>query len=137
MAYADQKAYLVSEIEKMKAELVAESAEEGFQNMQNEFKSVQLDILNEQAQLMTELLNGKKNEGDEVEQSLRYYNSYLDDSTRLTAVNIRELENGEISKLEREQNDLETDLSRLDKLSAKYGPTTRELLQNSADFEKA
>ena len=30
MAYADQKAYLVSEIEKMKAELVAESAEEGF-----------------------------------------------------------------------------------------------------------
>ena len=30
LAYAEQKAYLVAEIEKMKAELVAENAEEGF-----------------------------------------------------------------------------------------------------------
>ena len=39
LAYAEQKAYLVAEIEKMKAELVAENAEEGFQNMQNDYKS--------------------------------------------------------------------------------------------------
>ncbi len=33
LAYAEQKAYLVSEIERMKAELVTETAEESFQNM--------------------------------------------------------------------------------------------------------
>lgn len=47
LAYAEQKAYLVSEIERMKAELVTETVEEGFQNMQNDYKSTQLDILNE------------------------------------------------------------------------------------------
>lgn len=30
LAYADQKAYLVAEIEKLKAELAAENTEEGF-----------------------------------------------------------------------------------------------------------
>ena len=33
LAYADQKAYLTAEIERIKAELIAENTEESFQNL--------------------------------------------------------------------------------------------------------
>lgn len=43
----------------------------------------------------------------------------------------------EIPKMEREHVDLEYDLHRLEELNVKYAPTTRELLQNWSEFDKA
>ena len=80
MSYADEKAYLVAEIERMKAELVAENSEDSFQNLKNDFKTAQLQVLNEQASLIAELLNGKKIEGDELEVEMREHANFMDDS---------------------------------------------------------
>ena len=96
-----------------------------------------MDIQNQEAQVMADLNNSKKLEGDELYGQLRNYSTFLDDSVRQSAAALRDINNDEIPRMEREQVDLEFDLHRLEEQNVKYAPTTRELLQSWREFDQA
>lgn len=85
---------------------------------------------------MADLINSKKEGGDELYGQLRNYSLFVEDAVQQTANVVTELNTVEIPKMEREQVDLEYDLHRLEELNVKYPPTTRELLQVWAQFDK-
>lgn len=127
----------MSEIERLRAELTVETTVESLANVQSDFKQVSLDTQNQSAQLLAELLNTKKIEGDNLYGHFRGYSVFVDDAVRQTASALRELNQDELPRMEREQVDLEYDLNRLEALNINYASTTRELLSSWRDFDQA
>lgn len=127
----------MSEIERLRAELSVETTVESLENVQSDFKQVSLDTQNQSAQLLAELLNTKKIEGDNLHSHFRGYSVFVDDAVRQTASALRELNQDELPRMEREQVDLEYDLNRLEALNVSYASTTRELLSSLRDYDQA
>ena len=137
LSYADEKSYLVSEIERLKWELSRETNSSAYQEIKGELLEGRVGILVTANNGMSQLITERKKEGSKVKTEMQ--ESVQDQLTHKIelASDFNHLENIEIYQLQRDKLDLETDLDRLNKLSGRYALLDRQMEDCTAEFEKS
>ena len=120
LSYADEKAYLVSEIERIKLELERETNQSKYQETKNELLEGRVNILVTANNGMSSLIQERKKEGSKVKTEMQ--EAIQDQLTHKVELqtDLSRIENHELVQLRKDRTDVETDRRRLDELNKRY-----------------
>lgn len=121
LSYADEKSYLVSEIERLKLELGRETNQGNYQEVKGELLEGRVNILVTANNGMSQLISERKKEGSKIKSDMQ--ESIQDQLTHKVELNsdLSRIENHELKQLKKEKADAEKDMNRLEELSSRYG----------------
>lgn len=121
LSYADEKSYLVSEIERLKLELGRETNQGNYQEVKGELLEGRVNILVTANNGMSQLISERKKEGSKIKSDMQ--ESIQDQLTHKVELNsdLSRIENHELKQLKKEKADAEKDKNRLEELSSRYG----------------
>lgn len=121
LSYADEKSYLVSEIERLKLELGRETNQGNYQEVKGELLEGRVNILVTANNGMSQLISERKKEGSKIKSDMQ--ESIQDQLTHKVELNsdLSRIENHELKQLKKEKADAEKDKNRLEQLSSRYG----------------
>lgn len=113
LSYADEKSYLVSEIERLKLELGRESNQGNYQEVKGELLEGRVNILVTANNGMSQLISERKKEGSKIKSDMQ--ESIQDQLTHKVELNsdLSRIENHELKQLKKEKADAEKDMNRL------------------------
>ena len=137
LSYADEKSYMISEIERLKLDLNRETNSSTYQETKGELLEGRVGILVTANNGMSQLITERKKEGSQLKTEMQ--ESVQDQHTHKIELSsdLNHLKTVEIYQLEKDKADLETDLNRLQQLSSRYAELDRQMEDCSAEFEKA
>ena len=113
LSYADEKSYLVSEIERLKLELGRESNQGNYQEVKGELLEGRVNILVTANNGMSQLISERKKEGSKIKSDMQ--ESIQDQLTHKVELNsdLSRIENHELKQLKKEKADAQKDMNRL------------------------
>lgn len=121
LSYADEKSYLISEIERLKLELNRETNQGVYQEIKTELLEGRVGILVTANNGMSQLITERKKEGSKIKTQMQ--DSVQDQITHKIELesDIQRMENQEILQMKKDKEDAESDIARLRELSQRYG----------------
>ena len=127
LSYADEKSYLISEIERLKLELNRENNQGAYQEIKGELLEGRVGILVTANNGMSQLITERKKDGSKIKTEMQ--ESVQDQLTHKVELSsdINRMQNQEIVQLEKDKADSEADLARLRELSTRYVDLDRQM----------
>lgn len=116
LSYADEKSYLISEIERLKLELGRETSQGNYQEIKGELLEGRVNILVNANNGISQLISERKKEGSKIKSDMQ--ESIQDQLTHKVelAADLTRIKNHELAQLQKEKADAEKDMSRLEEL---------------------
>ena len=137
LSYADEKSYLISEIERLKIELQRETNQSAYQSLKGELLEGRSKILVTANNGMSQLITERKKEGSKVKTQMHdIVQDQLTHKIELES-DTQRMQNLEIVQMQKDKEDMEVDIARLRELSVRYGQMDRQMAECAAEFEKA
>jgi hypothetical protein len=137
MSYADEKSYLITEIERLKYSLASESTSAEYEKVKGELLRGRVEILHQANDELYTSTNERFNEGAQIRGEMEDKVIYQKNKMLSVGAQVSKLNHTEIPRREKDRSDIESDISRLNTLSERYAALDRDLIKCTEEFEKS
>ena len=137
LSYAEEKAYLITEIERLRYTLNCENTSTEFEKVKGELYKGRVEIVNEANRELGAITNERMQEGMGLRGEMQDKVAHQNNKKVTVSAQVSKLNHAEIPRIKKDRVDIEDDIQRFTLLSQRYADLDREFLKCTDEFEKA